>query len=102
MKVAEALKLIRQVGVVENSGGHLRLRFPERERTALQPAIDALRSGKAEALALLAGPLSDQGVPWAQWKAAALNQLFQEQGTSRQPGQITAATVSQSMRPGKK
>ena len=37
------------------------------------------------------------GVPWAQWKAAALNQLFQEQGTSGQPGRITAATVSQSM-----
>lgn len=30
---------------------------------------------------------------WADWKAAALNRLFQEQGTSGQPGRITAATV---------
>ena len=30
---------------------------------------------------------------WCQWKAVALNRLFQEQGTSGQPGRITAATV---------
>jgi hypothetical protein len=54
VKVAEALELIRRVGVAENRGGNLKLKFPERERTALQPAIDTLRSGKAEALALLA------------------------------------------------
>lgn len=30
---------------------------------------------------------------WAEWKAAALNRLFLEQGNSRQPGRITAATV---------
>jgi hypothetical protein len=35
----------------------------------------------------------DEGVPWAEWKAAALNRLFQEQGVTRQPGRITAATV---------
>ena len=34
-----------------------------------------------------------KGVPWAQWKAAMLNRLFLEQGTSGQPGRITAATV---------
>jgi hypothetical protein len=32
-------------------------------------------------------------VDWCEWKAAALNRLFQEQGTSGQPGRITAATV---------
>lgn len=58
MKVAEALELIRRVGAVENSGGSLKLKFPERARTALQPAIDTLRSGKAEALALLAESLA--------------------------------------------
>jgi hypothetical protein len=31
--------------------------------------------------------------PWAEWKAAALNRLFQEQGVTGQPGRITAATV---------
>jgi len=34
-----------------------------------------------------------RGVSWAHWKAAALNRLFQEQGTLAQPGRITAATV---------
>jgi len=37
--------------------------------------------------------LCSKGTPWAEWKAAALNRLFQEQGTSGQPGRITAATV---------
>src|SRR5262249_14687218 len=31
---------------------------------------------------------------WAQWKAAALNRLFKEQGLLGQPGHITAETVS--------
>jgi hypothetical protein len=30
---------------------------------------------------------------WADWKAATLNRLFQEQGVTGQPGQITAAIV---------
>jgi len=30
---------------------------------------------------------------WAEWKAAALNMLFLKQGTTGQPGRITAATV---------
>ena len=34
-----------------------------------------------------------KGIPWAEWKAAALNRLFQEQGVTRKPGRITAATV---------
>jgi hypothetical protein len=59
VKVAEALEVIRRVGVVESFEGKLKLKFPEKERTALQPAIDALRSGKTEALALLAEPLKD-------------------------------------------
>jgi hypothetical protein len=54
VRVAEALELIRRVGAVEISEGKLKLKFPEKERTALQPAIDVLRSGKMEALALLA------------------------------------------------
>jgi len=33
------------------------------------------------------------GVPWAEWKAAGLNRLFQEQGVTGKPGRITAATV---------
>lgn len=33
------------------------------------------------------------GWSWAEWKAAALNRLFQEQGTSGQSGRITADTV---------
>ncbi len=62
MKVAEALEVIRRVGVVESSEGKLKLKFPETERTALQPAIAVLRRGKTEALALLAEPLKDSNL----------------------------------------
>jgi hypothetical protein len=34
-----------------------------------------------------------KGIPWAEWKAAALNRLFHEQGATGKPGRITAATV---------
>lgn len=33
------------------------------------------------------------GIPWAEWKAAALNRLLEEQGVTGKPGRITAATV---------
>jgi len=39
------------------------------------------------------GADEDGGIPWAEWKAAALNRLFREQGATGQPGRITAATV---------
>jgi hypothetical protein len=32
-------------------------------------------------------------VDWAEWMAAALNRLFQEQDATGKPGRITAATV---------
>ncbi len=34
-----------------------------------------------------------QGTSWAEWKAAALNRLFLEQGVTGRRGRITAATV---------
>lgn len=39
---------------------------------------------------------ADRGTPWAEWRAAALNQLFKEQGVTGQPGRITAATIRHS------
>lgn len=33
------------------------------------------------------------GVPWAEWKAAELNRLFQQQGLTGELGRITPATV---------
>ena len=41
---------IRRVGTVEKAGAALRLKFPERMRAELQPAIEILRTNKAEAL----------------------------------------------------
>ena len=35
----------------------------------------------------------ERSLPWAEWKAVALNQLFRDQGVTGQTGQITAATV---------
>ena len=54
MTVPEALELVRQVGTVQIRGGNLKLRYPEKERDRLQPAIATLRGCKAEALAILA------------------------------------------------
>jgi hypothetical protein len=120
VKVAEALKLIRRVGIVESSGGNLKLKFPESARAALQPAIETLRTEKAEALKLLSEPppieqwpeslldMADEVSPasgdtegarrqawmsWYEWKARMLNRLFLEQGVTGQPGRITAETV---------
>jgi hypothetical protein len=120
MTIPEALEAVRQVAAVEISDGKLKLRFPESERAALQPAIETLRSGKAEALRLLSGPppieqwpeslldLADEvsaasgdaegarrqvWMSWHEWKARMLNRLFLEQGVTGQPGRITAATV---------
>jgi hypothetical protein len=44
------------VGTVENDGGNLKLRLPESAASDLQPAIDTLRTCKAEAIALLLEP----------------------------------------------
>src|SRR5947209_20265629 len=54
MTVVEALEMVKQVGAVEVNGEKLKLRFPEKDRATLQPAIHTLRRCKAEALALLA------------------------------------------------
>jgi hypothetical protein len=61
MTVSEALAMVKQVGAVEVRGGSLKLRYPEKERAGLQPAIAALRECKAEALALLAETPSAAG-----------------------------------------
>jgi hypothetical protein len=90
--VAEAIRDVQRVGAVQASAASLRIKFPASMCVALQPAIDALRDGKAEALKLLTASIKDT-IPWADWKAAELNRLFQEQGTSGQRGRITAATV---------
>jgi hypothetical protein len=39
-----------------------------------------------------------KGIGWAEWQAAELNRLFQEQGVTRQTGRITAATVRHGQR----
>ena len=56
MTVTEALNAIQRVGTVENYAGNLMLRFPETGASEIQSAIDTLRAGKAEALALLPDP----------------------------------------------
>ena len=53
MTVPEALAMVKQVGAVEIHGGNLRLRFPEKERARLQPALHTLPRCKTEVLAML-------------------------------------------------
>jgi hypothetical protein len=55
---------------------------------------DANEPGEAEPAKLEDEP---EGIPWAEWKAAALNRLFREQGVTGRPGRITAATVRHSL-----
>jgi len=38
----------------------------------------------------------ERAVPWAEWKAAQLNQVFEQQGVTGKPGRITADTVRRS------
>jgi hypothetical protein len=124
--VAGALRTIRRVGAVEISSGKLRLTFPESERAALQPAIDALRAGRDEALRLLSEPPQPEHWPdsllgmadevsvavgdadagrrrvwmsWCEWKAGALNKLFLERGATGQLGRITPETIRHGERP---
>jgi hypothetical protein len=49
--------------------------------------------GRAQEPGASEGAEHEQGVSWAEWKAAALNRLFQELGVTGQPGRITDATV---------
>ena len=53
MTVAQALDVIRRVGTVTEDGGKLKLAYPHRLRADLEPAIEALRANKLEALARL-------------------------------------------------
>ncbi|HXJ41550.1 MAG TPA: hypothetical protein VNH18_19895 [Bryobacteraceae bacterium] len=78
MTVADALELIRRVGVVDGANGVLRLRFPEKQRTALQPAIDTLRQGKAEALMLLGDVTIQAVVPPLEHWPESLRDLAEE------------------------
>jgi hypothetical protein len=60
---------------------------------ACSPAASTWAEGRAQEPGASEGAEHEQGVSWAEWKAAALNRLFQEQGVTGQPGRITAATV---------
>ena len=54
MTVTEALEVIRRAGSVVDVGGSLKLAFPKSMHTELLPAIETLKTRKAEALAQLA------------------------------------------------
>lgn len=73
----------------------------DRSRTFVTSVIDsltnpdALPSGALERTPEPSGAVdgADRGIPWAEWKASTLNQLFKEQGVTGQLGRITAATM---------
>src|SRR5215831_8704783 len=54
MRVAEALAELRRTGTVRSVSGKLKIHLPETPDEVLQRAIETLRQGKAEAIALLA------------------------------------------------
>jgi hypothetical protein len=69
MTVAEALAKIRQTGTVKAVSGKLRIHIPASLEKVLERAIETVRQGKAEALALLA---ADQPLPAAEPTAEEL------------------------------
>ena len=117
MRAIEALKEARAAGIdITIDNEDLVLQAPAPPPISV---LDALSRNKAEIVALLR-PGNDKsvedrhvfdheyagirpsrisaetetpGISFAAWKAAALNRLFQEQGTNGEPGQITSATV---------
>lgn len=110
MSAVEALREARAAGVgIVLDGADLLLRSSEPPPAAV---IEALSRYKADIVALLqTAGLNEQlqgaawhtsgttalaeaaRVSWAEWKAAMLNRLFQEQGIIGQPGRITSPTI---------
>ena len=66
------------------------LEVARRTLGAMQSSPDANQQNGPQTAA---APSEQHGIPWTEWKAAALNRLFQEQGATGQPGRITAETV---------
>lgn len=109
MTLHDAIAEIEQAGTLYVTEGRLKLSLPEAARERLGPAIEVLRSNREAALDVIQNrrlassmPTLDsdehRGIPGAEWRAQRLNRLFADQGATRQPGRITAATVMHGMR----
>ena len=81
MTVDEAIHEVRKVGTIRAANGKLKVRFPEPERTRLQPAIETLRHNREIALQALSGTKSDPNLipPAAEWPQS-LSELATEVG----------------------
>lgn len=110
MTLNDAIAEIEQAGTLHITEGRLKLSLPEAARERLGPAIEVLRSNREAALDAIQnrglvssmptldsdehpGSLDHKPISYAEWKAAELNRLFQEQGLTGQPGRITPETV---------
>jgi hypothetical protein len=60
-----------------------------------QELIDSLSEQSVRSPATMQTGIPICTTSWAEWKAEALNRLFQEQGRTGQRGRITAKTVRQ-------
>lgn len=104
MKALEALSAARAAGVeITVDGDDLVLQAPAPPPVSV---LDRLSRHKAEIVALLrsgndgwagednqASEAETSGISWAEWKAAELNRLFENQGATGEPSRITAVTV---------
>ena len=61
-----------------------------RALTLKEPLHDVGPAGRPDRIT---APREAKGIPWAEWKAAELNRLFQEQGITGQPRRINAVTI---------
>jgi hypothetical protein len=86
MTLPAAIEEVRRVGSLTVESGKLKVRFPDTDRSRLEPALAVLRANREAAI-------EQVSIPYPAWKAAELNRIFAEHGVLGVPGRITAATV---------
>jgi pyruvate/2-oxoglutarate dehydrogenase complex dihydrolipoamide acyltransferase (E2) component len=68
----------------------------EREATVGVQATPEVATAAPPSPDIRSAEPSTRATPWAEWKAAQLNQVFEQQGVTGRPGRITADTVRRS------
>jgi hypothetical protein len=88
----DAQEIVRRLGAHRGevwTGAELELVCPIQD----QATRDEMEAFKRQSDGCLSPSTAGKGVSAAEWQAQMLNQFFKEQGVTREPGRITAATV---------
>ena len=68
----------------------------EPEATAGVQATPEVADASAPSPEIRSAEATTRAMPWAEWKATQLNQVFEQQGVTGRPGRITADTIRRS------